>query len=160
MINNPRLASDLGGEPAELVGDLRAEHGENQNPQQPAPFVQRAVAEIKKSQRGNGNHRKANGHHAVEKQERRRDRRTVLRGKSIQSRDHPARVMVHQPAQQTRPLDAHDFLILLVHPADQRQRRIRGCVVKSFERREFFRLIFPHATRTGVTADQLQQRAS
>ena len=45
-INNPRLASDLGGEPAELVGDFRAEHGENQEPEQPAAFVQRAVAEI------------------------------------------------------------------------------------------------------------------
>ena len=39
-IDNPRLAAHFGGEPAELIGDLRAEHGENQQPQQPAPFVQ------------------------------------------------------------------------------------------------------------------------
>ena len=87
MINNPRLASDFGGEPAELVGDLRAEHGEHQNPQQPAPFVQRAVAEIKKSQGRDGNHGEADAHHAVEKQERRRDRRTVFRGEIIQADD-------------------------------------------------------------------------
>jgi hypothetical protein len=45
-INKPRLPPDFRREPAELIGNLRAEHGKNQNPQQPAPLMQRAIAEI------------------------------------------------------------------------------------------------------------------
>ncbi len=103
-INNPRLPSDFRREPAELIGDFRADHGENQNPQQPAPFVQRAVAEIQKSERRDGNQREANAHHAVEKLERRLHRRPVFRLEFVQPGDGRVKIIVRQKTQHVRRL--------------------------------------------------------
>ena len=49
-LHNPRLAPHLGGEPARLIGDLRAEHREHQQPEQPALLKQRPAPEIKKAE--------------------------------------------------------------------------------------------------------------
>ena len=49
-VHDPRLATDLGGEPAELVRDLRAEHREDKHPQQPAGLEQAAPPPEKDAQ--------------------------------------------------------------------------------------------------------------
>ena len=77
-IDDPRLAPDLGGEPAGLVGDLRPEHREHQQPQQPALLEQRPAPEVKEAQPGHGNHPEADRHHDVIELERDIHRRPVF----------------------------------------------------------------------------------
>ena len=51
-VHDPRLAADLGGDPAELVGDERPDDGEHEHPQQPALLEQRpAPAQDERDQR-------------------------------------------------------------------------------------------------------------
>ena len=160
-IDNPRLPADFGGEPAELVGDLRAEHGEHENPQQPAPFMQRAVAEIQKSQRRNRDHREADAHHAVKKQERRFDRRTVFAAERRPGRS-PS-FCVSKPTRKLnmpRPLQADDLFVFLVHITDERQRRVGSRFRKVLQTPRVWPVDFsPRFARAAVAADQLQQRS-
>ena len=101
-IDNPRLPTHLGGEPTALVGELRAEHGQHQQPEHPAPFEERSVPEVEEAQRGHRNHAEADGDHRVVKLEGEVHRGTILGLEFAQAEHRFARIAMRQPAQHAR----------------------------------------------------------
>ncbi len=70
------------------------------------------------------------------------------------------KIIVREETQHPWHLNADNFFVFFVHVADDCERRVRRCFIKSFKRGELSRLIFSNALRAGVAGDRLQQRCN
>ena len=86
-VDDPRLPSHFGRNPAGLVGEVRHDDGDDEDPQQPAFFKQRAAAAEEQTQQRENDEQDAQSDHEMIGQKRYRHRRPVLRANLVQSGD-------------------------------------------------------------------------
>ena len=85
-VDDPRLASDLGGVPAGQDGDEAGRKGEEGSPQKPARRFQSAAETQEVPEPGDGEHDQSHPHHDAEAEEWDQHRRPVLRREGYPAR--------------------------------------------------------------------------
>ena len=99
-LDDPGLASDLGGHPAELVGDERAGDREDEHPEQPAGGEQPLAPEQQAGEQRQADEAEAEADHDVVGDVRHQHRRPVLGAERVEAEHHGARVAGEQERQQ------------------------------------------------------------